>query len=101
MLIASLLRSAAVSTPIPLATAHRIFDEMRLASEEDGGRLWGRPLYGPMIFVDPTTHYPVANLPDSTGALTPLDGVFAGVLPDSVVVANTDTSCGGIASPTL
>jgi hypothetical protein len=97
MIPALFLAATLASTPaIPLDAARRTFDDARIASEEDGGRLWGRPLYGPIIFVDPQTRQAVANQQDAAGVLKPAGGgVFAGTLPKEVVIANTATDWGG------
>src|SRR5436853_1638458 len=89
MLIASLLLASALNTPIPLDRARNAFAEARLASDEDGGKMWGRALYGPMIFVDPPSRFAVANQADAGGVLKEDRGVFAGTLPNDVVIANT------------
>lgn len=94
MLIATLLLATTVS--IPLDSARRVFDDVRLASEDDAGRIWGKPLYGPTIFVDPKTRFAVANQADSVGALHPEGGVFTGTLPPDVILANTATDWNGV-----
>ena len=87
----------ATSAPIPLDQARRWFDEVRLASEEDGGRLWRVPLYGPMLFVDSQSRAVVANRADPGHALTPAkDGLFTGTLPPTVAVANTAVEWSGL-----
>jgi hypothetical protein len=97
MCVAALLLAAAVSTsPIPVDQARRAFEEIRLASEEDGGRLWSVALYGPMLFVDPQTRAVVANRADAAGLLTGSDGVFTGTLPPTVAVANTAVEWSGV-----
>src|SRR5690349_3530731 len=83
------------TTPIPLGAARRTFDDVRVASDEDGGKLWGRPLYGPTLFVDPQTRYVVANQQDASGILKASGGVFEGTLPKDVVIANTATDWAG------
>ncbi len=88
---AIVLAATVVSTPIPHDVARRVFDETRIASEDDGGRLWGKPLYGPMLLVDPTTRYAVGNVPDGAGFLKQDGSLFVGTLPVSVVIANTAT----------
>ena len=96
MLPALLLAATLATTPIPLDAARRTFDDVRVASDEDGGRLWGRPLYGPILFVDPQTRYAVANQGDAGGILKPAGaGVFDGTLPKDVVIANTATDWSG------
>ncbi|HEY2323172.1 MAG TPA: hypothetical protein VGJ82_09960 [Thermoanaerobaculia bacterium] len=96
MLPALFLAATLSTAPIPLDAARRTFDDVRIASDEDGGRLWGRPLYGPILFVDPQTRYVVANQQDSSGVLKPAGaGVFDGTLPKDVVIANTATDWSG------
>lgn len=95
MLIALLLAATTAGPPIPVDQAQRVFDEIRLASEEDAGKLWGQPLYGPILLVDRATRFAVANVRDAEGKLTPSGGVFVGTLPESVIVANTSTNWSG------
>ena len=88
--------AADAPTPIPLDAAQRAFDDARLASDEDGGKLWGRALYGPLLLVDPQTRFVVANQKDGAGVLHPAGpGLFTGTLPQDVVIANTATDWGG------
>src|SRR5438046_536044 len=97
MLATALLAATlAAAPPIPLDAARRAFDEARLASEDDDGKLWGRALYGPMIFVDPQTRFAVADRADEKGALQADHGVFPGTLPPDVVLANTATNWNGV-----
>jgi hypothetical protein len=86
---------AAPAQAIPLSTARLVLEEARLASAEDGGRLWGRELCGPMLLVDPQSRFAVANQSDGHGGLAPADGVFVRTLPTGVVVANTATEWNG------
>jgi hypothetical protein len=75
--------------------AKRYFEQARELSDRDGGRTWGVPLYGPMLFVEPQTRAVIANEADAKGILKAEDGVFCGTLPASVGVANTATRLGG------
>jgi hypothetical protein len=93
-LIAGFFTSA--TAPIPIERARNAFAEARLASDEDGGRMWGRSLYGPMIFVDPQSRFAVANQADGGGVLAAQNGVFAGTLPKEVIIANTATDWSGV-----
>ncbi|HEY2829245.1 MAG TPA: hypothetical protein VGJ88_03950, partial [Thermoanaerobaculia bacterium] len=96
MIPALFLAAALSTTPIPIDAARRTFEDVRIASDEDGGRLWGRPLYGPILLVDPQTRYTVANQQDASGILKPAgDALFAGPLPNDVVIANTATGWAG------
>jgi hypothetical protein len=87
--------SSAAEPPVPLDRARNVLEEARLACAEDGGQLWGRSLCGPLILVDPQTRFAVANQADGGGVLRAEGGVFAGVLPADVVVANTATRWSG------
>lgn len=96
MIAAALVLGATLATPIPLDRARRVLDEARLASDEDGGQLWGRTLCGPMLLVDPQTRFVVANQPDNQNVLASAGGVFVGTLPPDVVIANTATEWNGM-----
>jgi hypothetical protein len=71
-----------LSSPIPYDAAKRVFDEARIASEEDNGKLWGQWLYGPLVFADPKTRMFIRD--NGTG----------GELPAGVIVANTAIKLG-------
>ena len=68
---------------LSIAAAQLVFDNARIASAEDAGKLWGKPLYGPMIVVDRATR-----------AFVRSDG-GTGTLPGDVVIANTATPIDG------
>jgi hypothetical protein len=74
---------------IDLRLARRCFAEARALSQADGGRLWGKPLYGPMLFVDPSSRQIVANQRDGGQTLHGQDGVWVGTLPPQFGIANT------------
>ncbi|HVT11040.1 MAG TPA: hypothetical protein VHE55_02130 [Fimbriimonadaceae bacterium] len=82
--------------PIDLKLAARYFQEAKWASDDDGGKLWGKPLYGPMIFADPQTREIVANQADPEGKLAEKDGVWVGKLSPEVGIANTATQWAGL-----
>ena len=63
------------------------FKEVREVA--DNQTLWPKDLYGPMLFVDPQSRRAWANRPDSAGILKPDGGVYTGVLPNDVLIANT------------
>ena len=87
---------AVAQDPIETARALRCFLEMKSVSERDAGRTWERPLYGPMMFVDPATRFTVANQADAEGWLTARGKVFVGWLPSEVTIANTSTGWAGV-----
>lgn len=76
--------------------ATRYFQEAKALSDRDGGRTWGVPLYGPILFVDPETRQVVTNQADTAGNLKPASGVFTGTLPAEVTCANTATVWAGV-----
>ncbi len=78
--------------------AARYFQEAKWASDDDGGKLWGKPLYGPMMFVDPGTRQIIANQADKEGRLTlaASGNLWIGELPKEVGIANTATQWAGV-----
>ena len=74
---------------IDVAKAGAAFAEAQKVSARDDGRLWGKPLYGPMLFVEPATRATVANEADAGGVLHQEGNVYVGTLPKDVAVANT------------
>jgi hypothetical protein len=83
--------SVVAAKPIDLAVAKQYFAEAAALCEKDAGKLWGVSLCGPMIFVDSESRGVVANQADANGHLKADAGVFAGVLPQDVRIANTAT----------
>ncbi len=77
------------------AKAGEAFVEAQQMSARDNGRLWGKPLYGPMLFVVPATRTAVANEADAGGVLHQEGSVYVGTLPKDVVVANTAVEWAG------
>src|SRR3982751_3902833 len=74
---------------IDLALAQKYFQEAETICRQDGGKLWGRSLCGPMLFFDPAARTVVANQSDREGRLTRNGSVFVGRVPDDVNCANT------------
>lgn len=58
--------------------------------------LWNLDIYGPIILVDSDSREVYANMPDSEGFLRREDGIFRGVLPEMIPLANTDIEWGGL-----
>ncbi len=76
--------------------ASQYFKEAKAISDSDGGAMWGVPLYGAMLFVDPETRQVVANRPDYKEMLKESGKVFAGLLPKEESIANTSLKWGGV-----
>ena len=95
-LAVAITRSAsAQSTPIDIPTAQLYFGEASQLGAADAGRLWGRPVAGPILFVDPGTGFIVANRPDRDGKFDARDGVWISKLPEGMAPANTGIDIGG------
>ncbi|MFO0738106.1 MAG: hypothetical protein U0270_19595 [Labilithrix sp.] len=87
--------SAPATAAIPRGAAKTYFAELAGMAAADGGRLWGRSLGGPFVFVDPPTREVVANERDARGALTAEDGVWVGHLGPNDPIANTSIEWSG------
>lgn len=70
--------------------------EARALCEADGGQLWGASLCGPLLIADPRTRAVIANQAGAEGGLTASDGVFTGVLPADINIANTAVEWDGV-----
>jgi hypothetical protein len=92
-----ILVAACTLGAIDVEKAAVYFDEARVLAERDAGRLWGVELAGPMMFADPVTREVVANMADAEGRLESRGaGVFTGVLPTTVGIANAATEWAGL-----
>ncbi|RYY57443.1 MAG: class A beta-lactamase-related serine hydrolase [Chitinophagaceae bacterium] len=69
------------------ALAATYFREAEAAAASQ--QLWKASLYGPMMFIDLDTRRAIANTPDSAGLFKAENGVYTGVLPKEVMLANT------------
>jgi hypothetical protein len=97
LILTCAIASAAPPAPLPIGTeqAKAAFAEAAAVSDKEGGRLWGKRLYGGMLFVDPDTRYVVANEPDREGVLHAANGVYVGTLPQEIIVSNAPTEWQG------
>lgn len=93
--MAAVIPMAQAEDAIPTALAGAYFQELEAACAADDGALWGIPLYGPMLLIDPMTLQVVANEPDAEGLLTEQDGVYVGSFPPEKIVGNSTTEYGG------
>lgn len=60
----------------------------------DGGRLWGKNLYGPLMFVDRASRRLYANQPDADGLLKLKDGIYNGLYPRENIIGNMAVTFG-------
>jgi len=95
-LLVSVTGAAAQSGGIDTKLAAQYFRQLKETSDRDGGKMWGVPLYGPIMFVDPRTGNVVTNQADLQHKLVPQDGVFVGTLPREINPANTATDWAGV-----
>ena len=75
--------------------AIQYFNKIEAACNKDNGRLWGKNLYGPLMFVDRETRKIVANLPDKGGILKEKDGIYTGLYPKELIINNIAINFGG------
>jgi hypothetical protein len=87
---------AAAQSQIDTALADQYFQEAAALAKNDGGKLWGMSLAGPLLFAEPGNRTVVANRADPDGKLTRQGSVFIGRLPDDVNVANTSVAWAGL-----
>ncbi len=81
---------------IDTAVARRYFQEAAALTARDAGRLWGRSLAGPLLFVDRASRVVLTDIPDAEGRLRPAGSLYTGTLPPSENVANTAFRWGGV-----
>jgi hypothetical protein len=91
-----LIAFSQAARPIPTDTARAYFAEAQSLCQADHGDLWGISLCGPIMFVDPQSHFIVANQADANGVLKAEDGVFTGILPMNMNVTNTAFEWSGV-----
>jgi len=75
--------------------ASAYFREVEEICNRDNGKLWGRNLYGPLMFVDRPSRRIFANMPDKGGILKLKDGIYTGTFPRELIVDNIATEFGG------
>jgi hypothetical protein len=75
--------------------ASQYFKGIEEICNRDNGKLWGKNLYGPIMFVDRASRRIVANQPDAEGLLKGKDGVFTGLYPKELLINNAPVKFGG------
>lgn len=86
----------AAAQSIPIADAEKAFNTAKEIDAEDGGKLWGMPVCGPLIFADSQTQDVVANQGDKEGKLTQKGSVWVGKLPNDFTPANFAADWAGV-----
>jgi hypothetical protein len=75
--------------------AIQYFKEVEIACNRDNGKLWGKNLYGPVIFIDRNTRRIIANFSDDEGLLKEKDGIYYGTYPKELIIKNGAVTFGG------
>jgi hypothetical protein len=83
------------STYLTPDKALQYFKSVKEICDRDNGALWGKNLYGPLMFVDRSSRRIIANMPDKEGLLKGKDGVFTGFVPKESLISNTPVNFGG------
>lgn len=73
-----------------------VLAEVAAVCAADAGALWGLDLCGPVLVADPATRRVIANQKGASDILSSDGGVFSGVLPTQVNIANTATDWDGV-----
>jgi hypothetical protein len=74
--------------------AAQYLKDIEAICNRDSGKLWGRNLYGPIMFVERTNRNVVANVQDSQGLLKGKDNIYTGVYPKELIL-NAFVNFGG------
>ena len=75
--------------------AIHFFKSVEEICKHDDGKLWGKNLYGPIMFVERTSRRIVANQPDNEGLLKGKDGIYTGLYPKELILNNAPVKFGG------
>jgi hypothetical protein len=89
-------RALASVSALDPSLARSYFLEAEAICRNEGGKLWGVSLCGPILFVAPETRVVYANGPDREGALSRQGEIYVGQLPAHVNVANTAVEWAGV-----
>ena len=65
------------------------FENLKKVSDADNGKLWGKTLYGPTMYVDVQTRNLVANQQNKENTLVQKGNLYFGQLPEDIIIANT------------
>ena len=95
VLVLILCVSCSQSNSNSMEKAAPCFENLKKVSDADKGKLWGKTLYGPTMFVDVQTRNLVANQQNKENSFEQKGDLFFGQLPEDIIIANTSISyCG-------
>lgn len=75
--------------------ALRYFSKVEDACNRDDGKLWGKNLNGPIMYIDRNSRKIIANQPDKEGLLKEKDGIYSGSYPKELIISNSAIHYGG------
>jgi len=70
------------------------FNEIKVEANKHQ-QMWSTDLYGPILLVDPNTRQLFTNFPDTVGILKQVGGIYSGILPNKINIANTSVNWNG------
>jgi hypothetical protein len=76
--------------------ASKYFKSIEEICNRDNGKLWGKNLYGPLMFIDRTSRKIIANSPDNEGLLKEKEGIYTGYYPKELIINFAPVKFGGI-----
>lgn len=76
--------------------ASQYFKSVEEICNRDNGKLWGKNLYGPLMFIDRTSRKIVANSPDNEGLLKGKEGIYTGYYPKELIINFAPVKFGGL-----
>lgn len=88
--------SSPLSAVVPAKAASEAIAAYRALCRRDTGQLWGKSLCGPILLVHPTTRAVYADRNTAMHDLRAEGGLFIGILPVGISVANTAAEWAGI-----
>ncbi len=95
IILCASITSCSQNTSNQMKKAAPCFENLKKVSDSDNGRLWGKTLYGPTMFVDVQTRNLVANQQNKENSLEQKEKLFFGQLPEDIIIANTSIDyCG-------
>lgn len=75
--------------------ASQYFKSIEDICNRDNGKLWGKNLFGPVMYVDRTSRRIISNQPDNEGLLKGKDGIYTDFYPKELLINNAPMKFGG------
>ncbi|MGE5382216.1 MAG: hypothetical protein ACM3PX_02170 [Omnitrophica WOR_2 bacterium] len=73
----------------------KTFTDVKTICDKDNGALWGKNIWGPILYIDRETRAIIANQQDSAGILKKVENLYFGTFPSDNIVANSTTNIWG------